>query len=101
MPLVDDAEQEDVQVGLAELPVGAVQCQAPRPRHPEQYDDAPGEVGVGQFKEPEEALELLVLRFLRGFPGKGAGDLDQVDVLDRDQCEDKGGDKLDPGAVPR
>ena len=33
-------------------------------------------------------------------PGEGAGDLDQVDVLDRQQREHKGGDELDAGTVP-
>ena len=83
-PLVDDAEHQDIQIGLSELPVGAVQRQLPLPRKPEQLDDALGQIGVGEFKEPEEALELLVLGILLSLAGESAGDFNQVDVFDRD-----------------
>lgn len=98
---MDDPEHQDVEVGLAELPVGAVQAQGPGPRHPEQFDDALSDLGVGQFKEPEEALELLILGVLLRLPGEGAGQFDQIDALDRDERQDKGGDELDACFVPR
>ena len=83
-PLVDDAKHQDIQIGLSELPIGAVQRQLPGTRKPKQFDDAQSQIGVGEFKEPEEALELLVLGILLGLTGKSAGNFDQVDVFDCD-----------------
>ncbi|MCW5969212.1 MAG: hypothetical protein KIT57_11925 [Blastocatellales bacterium] len=56
---MDDAEHQDVEIGSAELPVGAVQSHLPRPGHSKQFDDALGDICVWKFKEPEEALQLL------------------------------------------
>jgi hypothetical protein len=44
---MDDPEHQNVEIGPAELPVGAVHRQLPRARHIKLFDDATGKVGVG------------------------------------------------------
>lgn len=55
-PLMYDAEQENIEIGPAELPVSLVYRHLPWPGHIKHLDDTLGKVGVGQFKESKDAL---------------------------------------------
>ena len=99
--LMHDAEDEDVQRCLTQIPVGAVERERPRTRHAEQPQDEGGDARVGQLEGAQEALDALVVRPLERAPGEDAGHLREVNTPDLDEGDEELGHEVDARTVPR
>src|SRR5205085_551987 len=98
--LVNQAQHQNIQRRLAELPVAAVQSQHPRTRHAAKRNEQDRDDGVTDFKEAQEALNAFVVRFFLGATGKYRGNLGEVDTANLDQSNDKLGQEVDSSLVP-
>ena len=98
---VRDANDHDIQRGLAKIPVGAIQCDDPRGRHSQKADDEASDLCIRHRKKAEETLRSLVVRLRFGAPQKDLGHLREVDCSDFDQGNDEASQKVDTRFIPR
>jgi hypothetical protein len=98
-------QDQQVQFGLAEFPVGAVQCQNERrfePDAPRDRDNQTGQAGTIQIKTGDEATQALVVTLWFGFSGQGVGvgKPRQAHGSAGDQGDEESRQKADAGAIP-
>src|SRR5256714_13649192 len=98
---ISDAQHEDVQGRLSEIPVGAIQCQHKRRGHAQQLEDKRRHAPIRQFKEAEEALRPLVMRGGRGAPREDARHFDEVNASDLNQGDKELRHEVDARFIPR
>src|SRR5215207_223275 len=99
--LMADAEDEDVQRRLTQVPVSAVERERPRPGQPEQPQDEGGHARVGQLEVAQEALDALVVRLVFGAASEDAGNLREVDALDLNEGDEELSHEVDARLIPR
>jgi hypothetical protein len=98
--LVNNPKHQDIQRGLAELPVAAVQSQHPRRWHTDQRHQQRSDEGIAELEEAQEALNAFVVRFGFGATRKNRGDHGEVDGANLDQSDEKLGQEVDAGFIP-
>src|SRR5256714_4378449 len=99
--LISNAEHENIQGRLSQVPIGAIHCQHPRRGHSEQLEDKGCHARVREFKEAQEALRSLVMRGGLGAASKDTRHLREVDAFNLNQGDKKLRHKVDARFIPR
>src|SRR5947209_6598007 len=98
---ISDAQQQDIQRRLAQVPIGAVNRDDKRRPESHQLNDETSQFSERQLEESQEALNPLVMRCLFGSPAHHTGDLGEVDGLDLNHSYEELGQEVDSSFVPR
>ena len=97
-----DPQHQEIDVHLAELPVGAIHRQPPRAiADRDQAHQQPRPIVRVDLERAEEALQTLVVRVHLGRAAETGGQFGQVDAAHLEQGQQELREKPDPGAVPR
>lgn len=96
-----DAEHQEVDVGLAELPVGAVHRQPPGAfADRDEPNQQAGQGTLVDLEAAEEALQPLVVGIHLGLAAEPGGQLGQADAADLEQGQQELGEEIEPSPVP-
>jgi hypothetical protein len=98
---VGDAQHQDVDGRLAQIPVGAVEGDDPRGGRAGEPHDQAGDLRVGQREVAQEAPDALVVRGRLRPPAEDAGDLCKVNRLDLDDGDEEARQEVEARTVPR
>lgn len=99
---VGDAEHQNVEVRLAEPPMGTVHRQPPGAvADPNEAHQQPRQGGLIERESAKETLQALVVELDLGRAAEASGQLGQVDAAHLEQGQKELREKPDPGAVPR
>lgn len=99
---VDDAEHQEGDVGLTELPVRAIHRQPPGAvADGDEAHQQPGQGILVALERAEAALEALVVRFHFGLAAEAGGQLGQADAAHLQPGQQELGEEAAPRSVPR
>ena len=95
-PRRDEGQHQDVDVGLADLPIGSVKTKMPRARIAEQRDNNAHGPILEQAHVLKEALQTAISRRNQGATGPLTCDMRQVHRPGADHAQQDHAERLEP-----
>src|SRR5947209_871911 len=98
---VRDPQDHHVDGRVAKVPVCSVERQNPGRGRCDQTRDEESYLFIGQFKEPEESLNPLIVRLRLGASRENISEFREVDGSDFDERDEKLCQEVDARTIPR